>query len=236
MTDPERLLASSATDFERLLLGAAARERPTSSQRRRLQRALGLSQVGVFLISAKALAGVASHSVVVAIVAASLAGNASAPKPIELPAQRAVSATHPRKLVAPTPVSSETQNTSRDPITAPVQPTPPTEAELPTARVSSSARTTNGPRKVPDLREEIALMDQARSALRNGAPSRTISALEQYRARFPHGSFGQEATVLRIEALEASGSHARAVAEAKWFLSRNPNSPHAERLRRIVNP
>lgn len=240
MTDPHRLLSNGATDFERLLLGSAARERPTDFQRRRMRRAIGLSQVGLMLLSAKALAGAASQTVVVAVIAASLAGGSSTPKSMRTTTgESSVTSSAPstldpnqvpQVLLPPAPpVTSEMSAGARtDPSERSV------ETDAPIAKPMNGARAASGTRKLPDLREEIALMDQARSALRNGAPSRAIVVLEQYRGRFPHGSFGQEATVLRIEALAASGNQAKAVSEANGFLSRNPNSPHTERLRRII--
>lgn len=229
MKDPHRLLTGGATDFERLLLGAAARERPTELQRRRMRRAIGLSQLGLFFMSAKALAGVASQSVVVAIIAASLAGGSSTPRSESSAALVNSSVTSPATSRVPQAVTSPAPQATAD-IAEAASPEPSAHSSKPTSgvRVASSAR------KLPDLREEIALMDQARSSLRNGAPSRTIQLLDQYRGRFPRGSFGQEATVLRIEALAASGNRSKAISEANGFLSRNPNSPHSERLRRLI--
>lgn len=229
MRDPDRLLSRGATDFERVLLGAAARERPNSSQRRRMLRAIGLSQFSSLFVAAKVLASVAGNSVVLAVAAASLAGSAST----------VVEQEHSTNDRSTAVERKDTNTRAQDELARP-EPQP-VLADLPleparAAKVASGTKAPNGTHRPVDLREEIDLMDQARSALRSGAPSRALSTLEQYRARFPHGSFGQEAAVLRIEALEASGNHSRSVAEAKGFLARNPNSPHAERLRRIAAP
>ena len=45
---------------------------------------------------------------------------------------------------------------------------------------------------------------------------------------------GAEATVVRIEALSASGDSARAKSMAEGFLAKNPNSPYATRLRNLT--
>jgi hypothetical protein len=61
-----------------------------------------------------------------------------------------------------------------------------------------------------------------------------LSALDSYSAKFPRGSFGQEAMVLRIRALDQAGDSGRATALAKSFVVRFPSSPHVARLKPIA--
>jgi hypothetical protein len=84
-----------------------------------------------------------------------------------------------------------------------------------------------------DLREEIRAIDAVRGALAARTPARALSLLRQYSSNFPSGTFAQEATVLRIEALEQSGEHQRAQALSRDFQSKHPNSPLSERLSRL---
>jgi hypothetical protein len=231
MSDPRRLLAGDATEFERLLLGAAGHERPSHSQHRRMRRALILAELGVFATSAKALASLAQHVVVVAVVASSLAGSDS-PSAV-------MSSRLQNEGVTPTCASATSKEQAKEPVgalayDATVEHLPLVSSEPTDPKVAGRARPDAPPRRLPDLREEIALMDQARMALRLRAPDRALATLEQYRTRFPRGSFGQEAMVSRIEALAASGNRTRAMAEATEFLTRHPNSPHAERLRLVM--
>jgi hypothetical protein len=220
MNEPKRLLAGGGTEFERILLGAAGREEPTQKQRRRMQRALIGAQFGILATSAKALAAVSNNVVIVAVVAASLAGATSS-----------IVVAPPIPDAKPEVAVPGLRETSPTPIVSVVE-------QLPLAQDEPMAPNRAKPevlaRRPPDLRDEIALMDQARTALRLGAPGRALATLEQYRSRFPRGSFGQEAAVLRVESLQASGRSARAKAEAGDFLARHPNSPHAERLRQVV--
>ncbi|MGE5784973.1 MAG: hypothetical protein ACM3ZE_10295 [Myxococcales bacterium] len=232
MTDPARLLKSDATEFERLLLGAAALERPSRLQQRRMRRAIGLAQLGVFATTAQAIAGMANQVVVVAIAATALAGSGSTPRiddyrhldersrtPASLSTEReSLPAVHPSPATAP---SAETEMHETE-----LQGTEHPRHDQPKAAASSQ--------RLPDLREEIALIDRARTALRSGAPGQALSALDQYRARYPRGTLGQEARGMRIEALAASGNRARALAETSAFLSQNPKSPHSERLRQLL--
>ena len=77
-------------------------------------------------------------------------------------------------------------------------------------------------------------MDGARSALASGDPAKAKSLAERYESQFPHGTFSQEAEVVRIEALLAGGEHDEATAAGKRFLQAHPTSPHAAHVREIL--
>jgi TolA-binding protein len=85
-----------------------------------------------------------------------------------------------------------------------------------------------------DLREEIALLDQARAAVRGGDAQKALALLALHQRRFPRGEFRQEVTVLRIEALAGTGQAAAAATLGKKFLAAHPESPHAERIERLI--
>jgi outer membrane protein assembly factor BamD (BamD/ComL family) len=85
-----------------------------------------------------------------------------------------------------------------------------------------------------DLSEQIRLIEAARSGLAARNVKATNAALDAYAAQFPRGSFGQEALVLRIRAVDLAGDAARAKAMAKSFLARFPSSPHVARLKPIA--
>jgi hypothetical protein len=117
----------------------------------------------------------------------------------------------------------------------------PTEAPRPAPATSNAAAVTPREGKSEsavsergDLREEIRAIDAVRSALAAREPARALSLLRRYASHFPGGTFAQEATVLRIEALEQSGQHQRAQALSRDFQSKHPNSPLSERLQRLA--
>ncbi|HVU04505.1 MAG TPA: hypothetical protein VHE30_22260 [Polyangiaceae bacterium] len=117
----------------------------------------------------------------------------------------------------------------------------PAAAEAPAAPTSEPATPSHGavetrkPASQPDISQEIASLDAARGALRSGRATEALAALDRYDRAFARtGSLRVEATALRIEALERSGSHARAVSLANGFLARNPKSPYAARVRSLV--
>jgi outer membrane protein assembly factor BamD (BamD/ComL family) len=84
------------------------------------------------------------------------------------------------------------------------------------------------------LSEQIRLIEAARAGVASHDAQAALKALDTYSAKFPRGSFGQEATVLRIRAVDQSGDSARATAMAKSFVARFPNSPHVARLKPIA--
>jgi len=84
------------------------------------------------------------------------------------------------------------------------------------------------------LADELALLDAARRALRRGNARVALSELDRHQAEFPRGLLGQEATLLRIEALVRSGNRPAAEALARQFLARQPNSPHAKRIESLL--
>lgn len=85
------------------------------------------------------------------------------------------------------------------------------------------------------LGEEVAAIDAARKALLAGDTSGALRALDDYDRRFPGGMLGPEASVLRIEALARRGDRATATRLAKAFLVSHPRSPHASRLRSLLD-
>jgi TolA-binding protein len=85
-----------------------------------------------------------------------------------------------------------------------------------------------------DLRDQIALLDAARGAVKAGATDRALVLLRRYETNFPGGAFRPEALALRIEALDAGGRDAEAQALARDFLARYPQSPVADRVARIA--
>jgi TolA-binding protein len=179
-----------------------------------MRRALGLPLLLSFA-GAKAAAVAWAQAAVAAVVAAGLVGTASSP---------------PRE-----PVTS--------PASAPadIRPTPPAVRAVPaiiSSAVPAPAEEAKAPKRAPapapapsqDVREEIRLLDHARAALLQHAPSRALERLAQYTQRFPRGALRQEAAVLRIEALRAQGDQTRAAVLAQEFLAKHPGSPHAERV------
>lgn len=85
------------------------------------------------------------------------------------------------------------------------------------------------------LQAEMAAIERVRAALGAGDPRGAIALLDRMQADFPRPALGQEAVVLRIEALVASGDRARAQALADAFFAAESSSPHALRVRALLS-
>lgn len=84
------------------------------------------------------------------------------------------------------------------------------------------------------LSQELVLIEGARNALRTGNPRLALRRLNDYRSQFGKGRLRAEETMLRIEALSASGDRAGATKLGKAVLARSPNGPYSRRIRSLL--
>jgi hypothetical protein len=121
--------------------------------------------------------------------------------------------------------AAETSASARVPVPAPLVP----------PRISGSIRSaptaTGSPATFPD---ELATLDSARHAIDAGDAARALSILDGYAQRFAAGVMGQEASILRVEALVKAGDRSAAERAADEFLRKNPTTPYAARVRSLV--
>jgi hypothetical protein len=237
-----KLVADEPTALERMLLDASRAELPSDDHKARLRAALG---IGLPLsgplaapppANAAAQAPAAADSISKAAPFAKVAlgvgmlGVAGAlwftlrpapvpPAPTRTEAPQAVVAAPKAKpaaavVAAPAPEAS---------------PLPPVEQPISAPRARSVTSAAGS-----DLSEQIRLIEAARAGVASRDAKAALSALDGYAAKFPRGSFGQEALVLRIRAVEQTGDSARASAMAKSFIARFPSSPHVARLKPIA--
>jgi hypothetical protein len=83
------------------------------------------------------------------------------------------------------------------------------------------------------LAAEVLALDEVRAAVVAQDFARALAHVESYHRVFPRGQLAADADALAIEALEARGDHDLAARDAKKFLGRNPNDPHAARMRAL---
>jgi hypothetical protein len=84
------------------------------------------------------------------------------------------------------------------------------------------------------LSEEIAILDQAKLALKKGDPAEALRQLDAYRRAFNNGTMDDAATALRVEALVRSGRREEARAELSALQASHPGSPLLDNLRRMI--
>jgi outer membrane lipoprotein YfiO len=219
MTDPKRLLSGEGSDFERELLGSLANERPPRALSRRMRQ--GLVALGLLTSAKTSIAGIAA---LIGIVSVGVSGGWLALQHQRESGRASVVSVAPRS--APPPVAGQL---------VPALPSAePIEAPAPVAAPRTSAAVASAPSASGDLREQIAGLDRARAALRAGDSQAALGELTEYRHKFPRGEFAQEVTVLKIEALVQDGQMAGARSLGKKFIALHPESPHVDRIERLI--
>jgi TolA-binding protein len=251
MSEPTRLLAGEASDFEKELLGSWDAEQPSDASRAKVLALVGVgagtaavgaaavkiaggagslapkaAAVGTAAIAKWALVGAVSVAAVGAaagyvhherqVAAAAHAAHAAAPPP--KPAEMTLQAAPPSG--AQPPASLAPERTSED--------APPRNVVAP-RHAPSAARAPD-----PTLGDEVTALDRARRAMTDGDAAGALRRLDDYEAHFSRGALVEEAQVLRIEALLAEGDRGAAARVASRFLAAHPSSPHAARVRALL--
>jgi hypothetical protein len=225
--EPERLLTGEATALERKLLLAMAEERPSPALSARM--AHGLSHASIALGKSAGLAALGKGSALLVLAlgagAAAVLSSRSTPRTSGAPEEitRGPQASDAERVVEPAP-------SSRPASAEPAAPAPSDTSKA----VGRSAPGEVRRRATADIAAEIGLLDTAKRQLQSGKPADAMTVLDDYRSRFPKGALGQEATVLRIEALEKNGQHGTAQALARRFVRHHPSSTYVTRVSRLV--
>jgi hypothetical protein len=102
--------------------------------------------------------------------------------------------------------------------------TAPRAAPQPAARAAPSS-----------LGDQLAQLQRARAALRSGQAAQALELLDAYQSQLDGQAFGAEATLLRIEALAATGQKERAAESAQQFARDYPNSPLIDRAQSLAS-
>jgi hypothetical protein len=244
MSDPRRLIDDDVSDFEVALLRAGRGELPPSGARNRVLASVGLA-TGMVAATATATTAAAAATKgggafagalvlkalgAVALVSAVSVGGVQYVKTHRAAAPPATQApvTTPAKPV----VAAKPAVLPQAPL-APVAPAPVPEPTLAVAP-SPTAAVVESPAPQPSLAKELAVLDEARKAL-GSDPARALALVDQHDKGFPGGALGQEATVLRIDALARLGRTGEAKTLAQTFVAAHPDSPNAARVRKIID-
>ncbi len=233
MTDPTRLIDEAGGDeLEGSLLNMARTEGPSPEARRKILAgiaAAGATTAATQTADAAVKAGKGLGAVkwgVLAVAAVAIPAAVLWQSGGETGPTRVV----PSTLKAP---AAEVKATPTAPpateATAPVS-----LEDLPTLPQPAPATGSAPAAKQGSLADEVAQLQKAKLALKSGNAAQALAELNTYSQRFPRPMLGAEATVVRIEALSASGDGARAKSLAEGFLAKSPNSPYATRLRKLT--
>jgi hypothetical protein len=232
MTQPTRLIEEAGGDeLEMSLLQLAKSEGPSAEGRRKILAAIAAGGAASLATHSAEAAGKAASkgaalkwglvgAAALAIPAALLLrGGAEAPNTV-----KATTVAVPAARVEPKLTASAIDD----------GPVPLAVDDLPALKETAPANAAPAAKPQGSLADEVAQLQKAKLALKSGNPAQALSELSIYSQRFPRPMLGAEASVVRIEALSASGNSARAKSLAEAFLAKNPNSPYATRLRSLT--
>jgi len=259
VTLPRLMLAGTAE--ERRLLRAARHEGPSSKFREHVLLSIGVAGCIASGTVPSRAAGMSNSAHGSAATSGSLASGGFAVlvkwvgvAGIALTAGTGAgfaAATAWAEKVSPPKLSSQSERGLAVPPLAPNYAAMPIAAQLPTEPVAQAAATlplppprvplassTHGQRDAvaPALAvaDEVRLIDEARVAMRSGNSTKCLQLMTERRQRFPNGVLSPEASLLRIEALSASGQSEQAKQEGSRFLSQYPPGPLAGRVRVLL--
>jgi len=256
-----RLIDDPAHASIKSVLEAGMRDRHSAAGFGRTAKALGVgSSVALTTITAastaKAAAPLGTKSVLLAfakwlgaglviggVVSAPLIARKTA-APISAPAELDAPSTVERAPIAPpiraveiapqreAPAQPEIAGAPERPVTARAG----TPVAAPTAPPPPNGSTAKFEATSPpsSLDEEIALLDSARRALKQGDSSGALAALDQHARQRSKHALDAEATLLRVQALVAAGRTSEAKSIAKRVLDANPNGGYACRLAKLA--
>ncbi|CAN5122450.1 hypothetical protein BH09MYX1_BH09MYX1_32670 [soil metagenome] len=232
----KRLRDESSSDFVKTLLDSAAADVPSpQSEKRTLRAAENELTVPRTWPRAWAIGGtiVGIAGLLLLLGHAYQSGTTASAAPAASAAATDVAPAQPPDVVPSSPpidtmtAAQPTASVAAD-VSAVAQPTPATA----TPPVAASGSATEPPL---GLRDELALIDEARSDLDGGNAGEALKVLARYDARYPAGTLREEATAVRVEALFLSGKRAEARAAGEAFLRDHPDSTHAQHVRSLLD-
>ncbi|XXX74448.1 hypothetical protein WMF30_43055 [Sorangium sp. So ce134] len=141
------------------------------------------------------------------------------------------------EAVTPAPIPDEPAPRAPLPLQASSLPRPAPSPVASPPRSKSAAPRAHSAAVAPadTLGAQVAMIDHARNTLAAGDAAGCLSELDAHDRKFPRSAMGEEATVLRIEALIRLGDRARAAELGQRFLASRPTSPHASGVRALLD-
>ncbi|HET6333515.1 MAG TPA: hypothetical protein VFG30_09900 [Polyangiales bacterium] len=233
MRDPTPWL--DPTDLERQLLDAARHDAAPAAMKMRMAEALSalppLAAVesGVHPAAPGSVANIPrggllfSHPALWGSLSALIVAGAVSWQVLSHSREQRTAAPAPLAAAAPQPQSIHVQQPVI--VLAAAEPTP--------APAPAVIARTVGPARA-GIREELALLDAARTALAEHEATQALRLLDQHAEQFARGRLTPEADALRIDALVQRGAADKAQRLAKRFLERHSTHPLAAHIATIA--
>jgi hypothetical protein len=157
-------------------------------------------------------------------------GHAEEPRPAAptAPAAPSPESKAPRARAAPRPRGADAPP-------AALSAAPEAAAEAAASEGTPANERPPGAASTPTLSNELGVLKQIRQALRGHDGQAALALLDRYATGEYGTSLSLEASVLRVEALDAVGRRAEAEALARRFVRDNPDSPLAERAQSFID-
>jgi hypothetical protein len=158
--------------------------------------------------------------------------NSGSPAERPPPPAEPAAAEPPAALATPTAPAAQSAPTHGRVRAAPAAPAAPAlvATSRPAPLASSRASDAGG----SNVAAELAMLDDVRRAIAKNELVRALSILDEYQARFPHGTLAAEATILRIATLVRTGDGAGAKRLADAFLATHPDTLYVSRVRSLL--
>jgi hypothetical protein len=248
--EPRRIIDGDVDPSRRRLLGSAVLDEPPAGGKERLLVAFGLGG-GVALkagaataASAAATTSAASVIIVKWFLVGALLGTVATGG---LTLTQGVLAKRPdASRIAPPVVEENGRDVgaaaeqralvpSADVVTPPLpaQGEPRAQSPLPAPRTEAAPRAP-APTS-PSLAAEIASLSAVQRTLSTGDAASALRELDAHTRAFPSPVLGPETLLVRVEALVSLGRGAEAKQLGAAFLTSNPTSAHAQRIRSLLN-
>jgi hypothetical protein len=239
MNDARRLL-EAGSQRERALLRAGADERPSAASVRAAAHRLGLAPAVALVSVGSAVKGLRWSSRMGYVLAPTLGIvglGLTALYRLSTPAPAVTFGLPATSVVAGSPVHTTSATNAAEPtaqqaLASPATNAPPPSMDSPwlTAPRPAQAATV----KRSGLREQLALIERARSLEASGDAAAALRTVDEYERRFGGGVLGEEASFIRLQAVSALGDRGRAVALAQRFVTEHPASVYVDGAKAIL--
>jgi hypothetical protein len=247
MSEPRPILEDNPSVVEQRLIVSARFDRPPLGGKQRILVAMGFGAgtatvggaataatapaLGIAVISKWLAVGLATGALTTGALLLghqALGARRASPPAVLAPAFRSLA-----RKTATLPVNSSVTKASDSAQrstegTAHVHSRPRTQSSAPTRANAPPAVQT------PTLSDEVTALDRVRQAASSGNPTDALRLLGTYERTFNSPNLAPEAAVLRIEALLALRRETEAKRVGERLLARNPNTPHAQRVRSLL--
>jgi hypothetical protein len=239
MNEARRLL-EAGSERERALLRAGADERPSATSVRAAAHRLGLAPAVALISVGSAVKGLRWSSRMGYVLAPTLgivSLGLTALYRLSAPAPAVTSGVAATSVVAESPGHTTSATNAADPaaqqaLASPAMNAPPPSMDSPGLTPAHPAQPATVRRS--GLKEQLALIERARSLEASGDAAAALRAVEDYERRFAGGVLGEEASFIRLQAVSALGDRGRAVALAQRFVAEHPTSVYVDGAKAIL--